>query len=864
MNDTDLGGEEQEIAVCDISRLVALREGVEDWVRRASEALEDFSLERDDGSYWKDSRTPETDGPQSPPNITTTARSYVALAAADAIKDGKDRRDPPSWSSKFELFTSTPKVFRWGRHLFELGKKVSTGLQDKQNDFDVAHLSDFLYVCEYLNRFYPLPDDQRGLKLSGLKDEAEPSEADLTAIQKHKNKAAARKSLSPDPKLFVSVLNRLSDSLEESLGDSDSRSFLGEVRFEKGRPESAHFFATLHVMRALHALKIAYPKEVEAAITPEKIKAILQAARTLAVEQCFYFQRGITSKQDPLRLAFAACLYAVYEENIDKDFCLAVVEALAQAQQSDGSWPATHPVIRKGRVPWHISSHEVALCLTWMYFQPRVPDSARPLLLRMMERYFTKGVIVTYHAAGSQSGHLPSIQPIQAASPQSGVRDWRGWQDDHTRSEGVTVGWATAVVCHFLSNFALVLDDWINRRVIEDLGLGLTTPHYIIDEIAKESSRRWQHEVPSASADGGRRRHLPANAIWPDLPPHAWLRKAPSEDALASLISDGWTDPSDDRKISQQLASYVLHPIFSTPNEQPLRDMCAGILPGDPGTRKTSLVKQIAKTLRWPMIAVPASLIFERGFGMMEAQGTHVFWRLNQLRRCVVFFDEFEEFFLSRDIGSVRRIHKRAADELEQEFPDPNLKGAGIADPGIPYESRTIAAFTTSAMLPRLQDLHDAGRCLIFAATNWYDKIDPAIRRVGRFDFQVKVPYPKLERLAIYVDKIPDKAREDLGLDKMRTGVEHALTGATSQRLRKLAEGDPCRVGKFGAVEGMLRSIASAEARWKRASDDSADEEMRAAEVRKLVEERLEDLLGKADTMDPPELTTYEPPLPRL
>jgi hypothetical protein len=62
----------------------------------------------------------------------------------------------------------------------------------------------------------------------------------------------------------------------------------------------------------------------------------------------------------------------------------------------------------------------------------------------------------------------------------------------------------------------------------------------------------------------------------------------------------------------------------------------------------------------------------------------------------------------------------------------------------------------------------------------------------------------------------------------------------------------------------MLRSIASAEARWKRASDDSADEEMRAAEVRKLVEERLEDLLGKADTMDPPELTTYEPPLPRL
>src|ERR1700732_2906628 len=101
---------------------------------------------------------------------------------------------------------------------------------------------------------------------------------------------------------------------------------------------------------------------------------------------------------------------------------------------------------------------------------------------------------------------------------------------------------------------------------------------------------------------------------------------------------------------------------------------------------------------------VPASVFFDQGFDMMEARASEVFRKLNYLTCCVIFFDEFEEFFKDRGAGS--QTSRKVAQDVD---------------------SRTIAAFTTSAMLPRLQDLHDRRRCVIFLATNHLGKIDPAI-----------------------------------------------------------------------------------------------------------------------------------------
>jgi len=187
-------------------------------------------------------------------------------------------------------------------------------------------------------------------------------------------------------------------------------------------------------------------------------------------------------------------------------------------------------------------------------------------------------------------------------------------------------------------------------------------------------------------------------------------------------------------------------------------------MPGSPGTRKTSLVKQVSEVLRWPMVSVPASSIFEDGFDRMEARANRVFGLLNHLRGCVIFFDEFEEFFLARGEDDRTGLRTLADEQTSRSEHASKAEAPGdsdgsrdetskVRDSGSSnmYMSRTIAAFTTSAMLPRLQDLHDQGRCLIFLATNYPNKLDSAIKRVGRFDFTITVEHPPIARLMEYL-----------------------------------------------------------------------------------------------------------------
>jgi len=133
--------------------------------------------------------------------------------------------------------------------------------------------------------------------------------------------------------------------------------------------------------------------------------------------------------------------------------------------------------------------------------------------------------------------------------------------------------------------------------------------------------------------------------------------------------------------------------VFQNSLERPKFDCCSFILPGVPGTRKTSLVDALSKVIRWPLVTVPASVFFDRGFDLIESRANEIFRRLNYLCNCVIFFDEFEEFFRERfpEKGDV---------------PDAKLIRRS------PIHDRTIAAFLTASMLPRLQDLHHQGRNL--------------------------------------------------------------------------------------------------------------------------------------------------------
>lgn len=763
------GGRELERPELTIDELVRLRATAEEWGKKASFGVKTFW--RDGGSFSKDSsKLPE---PGDAPHITTTARAYIALMYADRAKKREGAPETPSWAEAFAKFGSERRIDIASRFVETANKKSEV------NIFDVAHLADFIQVGDYLDRFYPRPKGGGGAPAGWLSSSFFRLGARARADAK------------------VAIRSALVRALENSVGAKER----GQVEFEVGNDESRHYFATLHALRTLHVLKDWNAGADEKSLKDDVLENIVVGARAFAIEQSFFFQRDVRHRQDPVRLAFAGCIYILHARNVDRDLCLSIIEALHASQQPNGSWPATHPVIRKkSRLPWHIASHEVALCLTWLYFQPHVPDAARPLLLEMMQRYLISAVIPTF-----------------VRLPKTGQPDkyWEGWQDDHKLSTDVAVGWATAIVGHFLSNFSFVLTDWINRRVIEELGLQASTRNYLIDDTNEEGKRslRW---LPAAGAE----------AIWPDLPKHAWDMPARTAEALAEEIAKKWTDPSDGKTSSKDLAAKVLHPIMLSPSEQPLKNRCAGMLPGKPGTRKTSLVSRLSLAIRWPMIAVPASVIFERGFDMMEAQASHVFGNLNHLRGCVIFFDEFEEFFRRR-VAKHGKKDGNASDSTDSALLEKERNEEGEVVDATPH-GRTIASFTTSAMLPRLQELHDQARCLIFLATNHSDQIDPAIKRRGRFDFKLHVGYPSAERLKEYLS---ERWGDELKKRDLANDIAAALDKIEGEAREKL---------RFEYVESLINSPPRPTANESR--------------IDAIVKELNERIRQDTDSDDPPEL----------
>lgn len=627
-----------------------LRIEIEDWLKKACDAVWSFEKsEERKGAFHRDSGMPEK------ASITTTARSYMALAYAEWLlgKDEERDRKGQDWRSKLTNYEAPVKNVNGAFQECVNGKG---GNRKLFSNFETAHLADFVFA-------------KKIAKTENLDTKDDPI-SDIRSVLKE-------------------ILNMDEDRQNGKCNVKD-----GETYFDPERRESRHFFVTLHTLRAL-AILDSTEDYARSPLQKDRIHGLAEDARRFCMDQCFYCQRGMRHMQDSARLVFASLIYCMYAEEVDREVMLAIVEAIASMQESNGRWPASHPIVREKKMGvWYIASPELALCLTWLYFQPALPDAAREIVLSILERHFRQWIIPTYRQVSGGS-----------ATDNGGKdRTFFGWQDDSAIGQDKVVGWVSAIVCHFLANYMAVLNDHINRRVIESLGLEGVAKRYLIDETAAERNEKWKR-TDSAG-------------LWPDLLPFNKASKK-SSDELAKKIWNEWTDPEPNSAISRKLAKSVLAPIYDDPRRLPDK-FVAGILDGPPGTRKTTLVKTLAEILEWPYVPVPASVIFDRGFDHMETRASEVFRRLNYLTQCVIFFDEFEEFFRARK-----------EDAKNNKFS--------------PHD-RTIAAFTTSAMLPRMQELHDEKRCLIFLATNHFDKLDGAIVRAGRFDFKETIDHPQCSR----------------------------------------------------------------------------------------------------------------------
>lgn len=183
------------------------------------------------------------------------------------------------------------------------------------------------------------------------------------------------------------------------------------------------------------------------------------------------------------------------------------------------------------------------------------------------------------------------------------------------------------------------------------------------------------------------------------------------------------------------------------------------LLYGPPGTGKSSLAENVAKALGMRMITVTVSDFLGRGGANVEARAKAIFQTLEAQFDTVILFDEIDSFLLDRDS---ERYSKQ--DSLFQ--------------------------FLTPGMLTKINDLRKRERSIFIIATNYANRIDPAIKRKGRIDQQYLLSLPDAaKRLEIIADlggtavsaADPESIRKEtlfFGYSDLRSLVKDAARGA--------------------------------------------------------------------------------------
>ena len=149
------------------------------------------------------------------------------------------------------------------------------------------------------------------------------------------------------------------------------------------------------------------------------------------------------------------------------------------------------------------------------------------------------------------------------------------------------------------------------------------------------------------------------------------------------------------------------------------------LLTGPSGTGKTLLARALAGELGLTLITVDQTSLLSKWVGESEKGLHEVFKRAKQASPCIVFFDEIES------IAPIRTVH-----EAGSHFP------------------RLV-----SQLFRELDDLHGSLGVLVLAATNRPDMMEPALLRVGRFDYVLELSLPNREErqeiLGIHTSGLP-------------------------------------------------------------------------------------------------------------
>ncbi|MDJ0270216.1 MAG: CDC48 family AAA ATPase [Aigarchaeota archaeon] len=189
------------------------------------------------------------------------------------------------------------------------------------------------------------------------------------------------------------------------------------------------------------------------------------------------------------------------------------------------------------------------------------------------------------------------------------------------------------------------------------------------------------------------------------------------------------------------------------------------ILYGPPGTGKTLIAKAIANETGAHFITINGPEIMSKFYGESEARLREVFQEGEQNAPSIIFIDELDAIAPKR--GEV-------TGEVERRV--------------------------VSQLLTLMDGLRGRGQVIVIGATNRIEAIDPALRRPGRFDREIRVGVPdkngRKEILLIHTRRMP--LADDVDLDELAE-ITYGFVGADLAAL--------CREAAMNALRRFLPKI---------------------------------------------------------
>ena len=152
------------------------------------------------------------------------------------------------------------------------------------------------------------------------------------------------------------------------------------------------------------------------------------------------------------------------------------------------------------------------------------------------------------------------------------------------------------------------------------------------------------------------------------------------------------------------------------------------LLYGPPGTGKTHIVKCLAGALNCKIAVVQTSEVLASIVGVAEKNIRDIFAQAAELSRCIIFFDEIDSICADRDSEDSRH-------------------------------TKSILTTLLTCMDGFMKTKREGQLRIIVAATNLPWKLDPALKRGGRFETQIYVPLPDEEAVkkfvSLHLEKVP-------------------------------------------------------------------------------------------------------------